>query len=506
MTSSSFYLTTAIPYVNSAPHIGFTLEIVQADALARHRRHRGRPVRFLTGTDDNSLKNVKAAAAEGVPVTELVARNADLFEGLRGPLDLSFDDFIRTSSDPRHRPGVERLWRACAASGDLYKKHYEGLYCVGCEQFYAPEDLAEGLCPEHGTPPETVVEENWFFRLSRYADRLKALITSGELRIEPEARRNEVLSLIEGGLHDFSVSRSHARAHGWGVPVPDDADQVMYVWYDALGNYISALGYGTDDQAYRDWWVDGGRRVHVIGKGIIRFHAVYWPAMLLSAGVPLPTDILVHDYVTAAGRKIGKSLGNSVDPVELAGTYGTDALRWWLLREVPKVGDVDFTVERLVTRSNEDLANGLGNLVNRVVSMVRRYRDGAIAAPDTLVDPDDRAFAALLEALPGEVDAQVEAFDFRNATGAIVRVIDAATRYVDANAPWKLAKGDTLADAVRLDTVLALLVRAARVLGHELVPFTPGLAARILAQCGEGDRVAEQAVPVQPRLELPESD
>ncbi|MEV0646946.1 methionine--tRNA ligase [Phytomonospora sp. NPDC050363] len=506
----TFYLTTAIPYVNSAPHIGFTLEIVQADALARHKRGRGEPVRFLTGTDDNSLKNVKAAAAEGISVEDLVARNAALFEGLKAPLDLSFDDFIRTSSDPRHRPGVERLWRACEQSGDLYKKHYEGRYCVGCEQFYAPGDLADGLCPEHGTEPQLISEENWFFRLSRYGDRLKELITSGELRVEPESRRNEVLSLIDGGLHDFSISRSRTRAHGWGVPVPGDPEQVVYVWYDALGNYITALGYGSDDDRTPDfdrWWTGGDRRVHVIGKGIIRFHAVYWPAMLLSAGVRLPSDIFVHDYVTVDGRKIGKSLGNAVDPVALAETYGADALRWWLLREVPRVGDADFTVERLVTRANEDLANGLGNLVNRVVSMIWRYRGGAVVAPDTLVDADDRAFAEVFDALPAAVDAAVADFDFRAATGAIVRAVDAANRFVETNRPWDLAKGEkggSLVDGVRLDTVLSLLVGACRALGAELAPFVPGLAARVVEQCGEGPSVAP-AAPVYPRLEVREA-
>ncbi|GIG65837.1 methionine--tRNA ligase [Phytomonospora endophytica] len=508
----TFYLTTAIPYVNAAPHIGFTLEIVQADALARHKRGRGEPVRFLTGTDDNSLKNVKAAAAEGVTVEELVARNAALFEGLRGPLDLSFDDFIRTGSDPRHRPGVEKLWRACEQSGDLYKKHYEGRYCVGCEQFYAEADLADGKCPEHGVEPQLVAEENWFFRLSRYGDRLKELIISGELRVEPESRRNEVLSLIESGLHDFSISRSRARAHGWGVPVPGDPDQVVYVWYDALGNYITALGYGSEDDApapdFDRWWTEGDRRVHVIGKGIIRFHAVYWPAMLLSAGVRLPSDIFVHDYVTVDGRKIGKSLGNTVDPVALAGTYGADALRWWLLREVPRVGDADFTVERLVTRANEDLANGLGNLVNRVVSMAWRYRDGAVVIPDTLVDAADRAFAEVFDALPAAVGEAVADFDFRAATGAIVRAVDAANRFVETNRPWDLAKGEkggSLVDGVRLDTVLSLLVHACRVLGAELAAFTPGLAARVAEQCGEGTTVAP-AAPVYPRLEVAESD
>ncbi|GLZ76405.1 hypothetical protein Afil01_12120 [Actinorhabdospora filicis] len=504
----SFYVTTAIPYVNSAPHIGFALEIVEADALARHHRHRGKPVRFLTGTDDNSLKNVKAAQAEGITTEELVARNAALFEGLRGPLALSFDDFIKTSSDPRHLPGVEKLWRACEASGDLYKKHYEGKYCVGCEQFYAEADLVDGKCPEHGVEPQVVSEENWFFRLSKYADDLKRVITSGELTIEPESRKNEVLSLIDSGLQDFSVSRSVARAHGWGVPVPGDPGQVMYVWFDALGNYITAPGYGggeDDEQNFDTWWTNGETRAHVIGKGIIRFHAVYWPAMLISAGVNLPTHIFVHDYITVDGKKIGKSLGNVIDPVAVTAEYGTDALRWWLLREVPKVGDADFTIDRLITRANEDLANGLGNLVNRTVSMVHRYRGGTVNTPDTLVDEGDRTFAQTLQNLPKEIDTALNAFDFRAATGAFVKAVDAANKYVDTNAPWALAKGEkggSAVDGVRLDTVLALLVKACRVFGDELTPFAPALAEKIVAQCGEAEKVATPA-PVFPRLEAP---
>ena len=406
MTAQRVYLSTTIPYVNSRPHLGHALELVQADVLARHHRRIGDEVRLQSGTDDNSLKNVLAAEREGISTRELVNRNASAFADLREHLSLSVDDFIRTSSDPRHRPGVERLWRACAASGDLYRKTYEGLYCVGCEQFYTEAELDAGKCPDHGTPPQLVAEENWFFRLSRYADRLRAEISSGGLRIEPASRRNEVLGFIAGGLEDFSASRSVARARGWGIGVPGDPSQVIYVWWDALGNYITSLNYGAPDRGtpnhgnrnqrsseYQRWWAGADRRAHVVGKGVLRFHAVYWPAILLSAGEPLPTEIFVHDYLTIDGRKISKSAGGSAkagngaaaaananDPVALAGTYGVDALRWWLLRDVPRVGDTDFTVERLVTRANEDLANGLGNLVNRVVSLVHSYRNG-VARP-----------------------------------------------------------------------------------------------------------------------------
>ncbi|MFC7593395.1 methionine--tRNA ligase [Nonomuraea antimicrobica] len=363
------YITTTIPYVNARPHLGHALELVQADVLARHHRRLGEPVRFQTGTDDNSLKNVLAAEAEGVPVRELVDRNAAAFEGLRGTLDLSFDSFIRTSAHHGHRAGVAEIWRATAH--DLYQRHYEGLYCVGCEQFYP-----QGPCPDgHEQPLQRVSEENWFFRLSRYQDALLDLIGSGRLRIEPVARRNEVLAFVEAGLADISVSRSAARVKGWGIPVPGDPGQVVYVWWDALANYVTALDGGG---AYERWWVREPRKVHLMGKGVIRFHAVYWPAMLLSAGRPLPTDIFVHDYLTAGGRKLSKSSGDPADPVALVAAYGVDAVRWWLLREVPRVGDADFTEARLAARADEDLANGLGNLVNRVATMVCRFLDGHV--------------------------------------------------------------------------------------------------------------------------------
>ncbi len=381
-----------------------------------------------------------AAEAAGVGVQSFVDRNADAFAALRGPLSLPFDDFIRTSSDPRHRVGVERLWRRCAASGDLYRKEYEGLYCVGCEQFYTPNELVEGRCGEHGTEPQLVAEENWFFRLSRYADRLHQLISSGELRIEPAARRNEVLALIERGLHDFSVSRSHSRARGWGIPVPDDPSQVVYVWWDALGNYVTSLGYGTSDSAYDQWWETSERRVHLVGKGVVRFHAVYWPAMLLSAGLPLPTDILVHDYLTVDGRKISKSAGTSVDPAALAVAYGTDAVRWWLLRDVPRVGDADFTSDRLTTRADADFAGGLGNLVHRIVTMVHRFRDGLVpaSAPE---NPGGLALAEVCRETPGLVDAALADFDFRRAIHAVWEIVEEANRCIDATRPWELARG-----------------------------------------------------------------
>ncbi|MFK0168562.1 methionine--tRNA ligase [Streptomyces sp. NPDC090306] len=503
MSTPRHYITTTIPYVNARPHLGFALELVQADALARHHRHRGDRVRLLSGTDENSLKNVLAAEAAGADVRSFVDRNADAFAALRGQLGLSYDDFIRTSSDPRHRVGVERLWRRCAEAGDLYRKEYEGLYCVGCEQFYTPGELVDGRCAEHGTEPQPVAEENWFFRLARYGDRIRELITSGALRIQPAGRRNEVLALLEGGLRDLSVSRSHHRARGWGIPVPDDPSQVVYVWWDALGNYVTSLGYGTGDSAHDRWWGSEGRRVHLVGKGVVRFHAVYWPAILLSAGLPLPTDILVHDYLTVDGRKISKSAGTTVDPAALAETHGADAVRWWLLRDVPRTGDADFTSDRLAARADADFAGGLGNLVHRVVTMVHRFRDGAAPTPSAAALPGGSELADVCRNVPGLVDAALADFDFRRATRTVWRIVEEANRYIDATRPWEPARRERQGDVearARLDEILAALVGACRVLADELSPFVPDAAQRIAAALTPVEGTLPAAKPLFPRL------
>jgi methionyl-tRNA synthetase len=478
------YITTTIPYVNARPHIGHALELVQADVLARYRRGRQEPVRFQSGTDDNSLKNVLAAQVAGVGVREFVDRNAEAFLALGDALSLSVDDFIRTSRDPRHRPGVEQFWRACA--DDLYRKGYEGLYCTGCEQFFTPTELRDGRCPEHETEPQQVSEENWFFRLSRYAGPLREAISTGRLRIEPAGRRNEVLAFIDAGLADFSVSRPAGRAGGWGIPVPGDPGQVIYVWFDALCNYVTAPGYGGDGEAFRQRWGTDGNRIHLLGKGVLRFHAVYWPAMLLSAGLPLPTAVYVHDYLTTDGRKISKSAAGAValEPAALAARYGPDAVRWWLLREVPRVGDADFTIERLVTRADAELANGLGNLVNRVVAMIHRYRDGQPPGSQSVPLGGERLAAACREA-DGAAGAALEEFDFRRATAAVWRIVDEANAFVNRARPWELAS-DGPGNPERLDAVLALLLYACAMLGRALTPFIPGTAARVTAQCLPG--------------------
>ena len=504
--NGSFYITTSIPYVNAEPHLGHALELVQADVLARHRRLRGQPVRFLSGTDDHALKNVTAARVAGVEVREFVARNAARFRGLREPLALSFDDFIQTSADPRHRVGVERLWRQCADRGDFYLRHYQGRYCPGCEQFYAPAELEHGLCPEHRLAPEPVAEENWFFRLSRYTGALLDALQSGRVHVEPASRRNEALAFIRAGLTDFSVSRPAARANGWGIPVPGDPGQVIYVWWDALANYITALGYGGgDERPYRDWWVTSGDRVHVIGKGVIRFHAVCWLALLLSAGQPLPSAIYVHEYLSVDGAKLSKSGGPAVSPYDLASRFGSDAVRWWLLREVARSGDTDFTVERLVRCANSDLANGLGNLQHRTLTLVRRYRPGLIAGRGG-ASPPGTDLAAACHALPRLIDDALARFDFRAATGAIWSAVQAGNRLIETQRPWELARRENQGDhaaAAQLDGLLGVLAGACRVLATELAPFLPAGSAALGRQLGTGDGPAAPPAPVFARLTAP---
>jgi methionyl-tRNA synthetase len=486
------YVTVAIPYVNADPHLGYAYELVQADVYARARRRAGDDVRFLGGTDDYSLKNVLAAEAAGRPTAEFVDEHAARFEALGRPLRLSFDDFIRTSRDPRHRPAVERLWRAAADNGDLYRRHYEGDYCVGCEQFYDEEELADDRrCPDHGTRVERVAEENWFFRLSRYQQHLDDLIGSDRLTIRPEPFRNEVLSFIRSGLADISVSRSSERARGWGIPVPEDPTQVIYVWFDALTNYLSALGFGdVDSEDHRRWWVEADRRVHVVGKGILRFHAVYWPAFLAAAGQPAPTRIQVHPYLTVDGRKLSKSSGGGASPTQIADAFGIDALRWWFARDVGEVADTDFTTARLVARVNDDLAKGLGNTANRIATLVHRHLGGHVDADCT----DDDLHVSVAPALAD--------FRLRDAARLLVEAVGALNADLEATEPWRIAKDSARRDELRV--ILSRQLHRARAIAAAAEPIVPDLAARLRHQLGgDGSGPLPQPEPAFHRLEQP---
>lgn len=462
------YITTAIPYVNAPPHIGFALEAVQTDIIARWHRMRGSDVFFATGTDENSLKNVQAAQKEGIATRVLVDRNAGRFAELHDALALSNDVFIRTT-EPRHIAGAQELWRRCSAAGAIYRKRYRGLYCVGCELFYQPGELIDGKCPEHQTVPEEVEEENYFFRLSTYADQLHELISTDKLHVTPESRKNEVLRFIERGLEDFSISRSVERSHGWGVPVPDDPSQVMYVWFDALMNYLTALDF-PDGELYRTWWVKNPRRVHVIGKGILRFHAVYWPAMLLAGKMELPTELFVHGYLTVDGQKMSKSLGNVVDPFAVVEKYGTDTARFYLAYAIPATGDGDFSEQRLRELYQAKLANGIGNLLSRVLTLVEKHFDGRV--------PEHGESTAMLADAWKRYAEYLDRYALDEALRTVTDIVSHSDQIVDENKLWALVK----TDKAKAGVILYYLLENLRAIAWMIQPFLPETSKRIFAQ------------------------
>ncbi|HUB92498.1 MAG TPA: methionine--tRNA ligase [Candidatus Saccharimonadales bacterium] len=461
---AKFYITTAIPYVNAPPHIGHALEFVQTDVIARYRRLLGDEVMVATGADENSLKNVQAAEKLGIPTAELCARNAALFKELADKIGLSYGAFLRSSAKEEHWPGVEELWKLCERNGDIYKKKYSGLYCVGCEAFYTESELVEGKCPEHHTKPERVEEENYFFRLSKYQNELESLVESGRLVILPETRKNEILSFIRTGLEDFSISRSEKRAHGWGVPVPNDPSQIMYVWLDALSVYMTAVGYGRDGKEFARWWPAD---VHVIGKGIIRFHAVYWPAVLLSAKIGLPRLLFVHGYFTVNGEKMSKSLGNSVNPTNMIDKYTADGLRYYFIRDSPNFNDSDFTEEGLKDRYNKELLGALGNLVNRVLTLAEKAGKSEFSGRKELEE------GLALE----EIRKRFERFELHEALDKTMEFVRSCNAYVNKTEPWKL-KG------AELEGVLYNLLEGIRISSILLYPFIPEASGKISEMLG----------------------
>jgi methionyl-tRNA synthetase len=470
-TSHPLYISTAIPYVNARPHIGTALGYVEADAYARYFRARGQEVYFLAGTDENSLKNVLKAEEAGEEVAAFVARHAQIFVELLSPqgLNISNDDFIRTSADERHFAGVQKLWSSFAPE-DIVKKGYTGLYCVGCEEFKTEKELVNGRCPEHPNAElEKVEEENYFFKLSNYEERLVTLIETDELQIVPESRKNEVLAFLRGGLEDLSISRSTKRARGWGVPVPNDPEQVMYVWVDALSNYITALEYATTGEKFQKYWDGADRIVHEMGKGISRFHAIYWPAFLLSAGVRLPTTLFVHGYLTVDGQKISKSLGNTVDPFALIAEYGSDAIRYFFLREVTPFEDSDFTYDRFRDAYNGSLANGIGNLASRILKMYTSYDVAGLYAG--IPFGTDQAIITA----ESEYCAAFEAFRFHDAAGAVWKKIQSIDQRIQEREPFKLYKTDPAAAVLEVGELTAELYKIAVLLR----PIIPNAAREI---------------------------
>jgi len=495
------YLSTTIPYVNAAPHVGFALELAQADAVLRYAGLVGESYRSSTGSDDHSLKNLRAAAQRGVPVRDFVSENAEHFRELARGLNANFDEFVSTSRDARHLPSVERLWRACAERGDLYKKSYRGNYCVGCEQFYRPGELIDGKCPEHGEPLEEVQEENWFFRLSRYQALLEREIENGAIRILPIERKHEVLAFVRAGLQDLSVSRSAQRAQGFGIAVPGDSTQVVYVWVDALCNYLSAGDYG--ERGLDCEWQRAARRVHVLGKGVLRFHAVYWPALLASAGLRLPDELRVHGYLTLEGKKIGKSAGNGVDPRELLSECGVDALRYYLLRHIPSLKDADFSRERLIAAHDNELADELGNLALRVTTLAARAQLPLQLA--TLTD-EEAELEAVASGLSAKLRVAFAAHELSNAATECWALVRATNRYLDRCQPWRLLRDPSPEQSERLGRILAAAASALRVLAAALSPFVPELAARLARSVGarlHGTPLKNTSLLAHAGLELP---
>lgn len=467
-----FYITTSIPYANAAPHVGHILDPLIADVLARYHRLKGHEVRFLVGTDEHGAKIARRADEEQKTPRELVDENSAKFREMHRLLNISWDDFIRTSDRERHWPGAQKMWQALVKSGDVYWEKYQGLYCVGHEAFVTEKDLLNGVCQDHQREPEVVEEENWFFRLSRYSDGIVSAITSGRLQVEPEGRRNEILSFIRAGLNDISISRPQGDIP-WGVPVPDDSTQTMYVWMEALVSYLSSLGYGRDDSAsvanVQKWWP---AEMQVVGKDNLRFHAAIWPGMLLSAGLELPRLVLVHGFVNVEGKKISKTVGNVIAPEEVVVKYGTDAVRYFFLRDFPSHEDGNFSYRSLEERYNGELANGLGNLVARVAALGEKispikfdFQNGVRAEfkkeADRVFQSYEKAFSEL---------------KLNEALAAVWQLVGWADRYINETKPWAVSeRGELAAIIVNASFIISTIATLVK-------PFIPETARRIEEQ------------------------
>lgn len=482
-----FYITTAIPYVNAKPHIGHVLGFAQTDVVARYHGLIGEEVVKLCGGDENALKNVQAAEKVGRAVQEFVDENNALFVSLVDKLNAKYDVWQKGSDQKQHFVSSQELWKRCDANGDIYKKKYKGLYCVGCETFYEWEELdGNGECFEHpGKKLDEVEEENYFFKLSNYNLQITNLIENDELKIVPEERKNEVLAFLKQGLQDLSISRSNERAKNWGVPVPGDNTQRVYVWFDALNIYQSGIGFGWDEEKYNKWWPAD---LHVIGKGIIRFHAVYWPAFLLSAKLALPKKILVHGYYTVNGQKMSKTLGNVYDPIPLLEKYGADPLRYYCLAKTPTFTDGDFSEEKFVEAYNADLANGLGNLVARIAKLCER------ASTQYSVLPFDELRAGSAQFTDDdfeEIRNRLGEFRFDEALRIIWGWIAEADQKIEQDKPWKL-------EGAILEEKLKDYVERIRKIAVALQPFLSETAEKIIAQF-KGPKIAV-APPLFPRI------
>ena len=496
-----YYVTAAIDYPNARPHVGHSFEKVAADVVARYHRLRGDDVRFAMGLDENSQHVAAAARRAGRSPRDWIDDLDAAFRLAWTRLNLSNDAWIRTSS-PAHHRAARRLFTLARDRGDVYRGKYAGWYCPNCNNYYAEEDLADGLCPEHRLRPEWVEEENFFFALSRYSEPLRRLVEGDPGFIQPGAWRGEMLALLRGGLRDFSVTRAvRPGAAPWGVPVPDEPDQVLYVWFDALTNYLTALGFPDDTETVARYWPADA---HVVGKNITRFHCLYWPAMLLSAGLPVPRSVAVHGFMTLEGQRISKTTGNVVDPVDLVDEFGCDTVRYYLLREFGFVADGDFSRAKLIHRRNSDLGNDLGNLLNRTATMAHRYLGGTLPPP-VVAEPVDADLAGVASAVGPAVEAALGNWDTPSALESIWSLVRRANVYAEETAPWRLAKAPESSE--RLAVVLANLAEALRITALFLAPFLPETADRILERLGlsgamSGDLVSAcwGAIPEERRL------
>jgi methionyl-tRNA synthetase len=478
-----FYVTTAIAYPNAAPHIGHAYEYIATDAIARFKRLDGFDVRYLTGTDEHGQKMAETAAREGVPTAELARRNSDVFQRLQEKLNISFDRFIRTT-DADHHAASKAIWQRMADAGDIYLDTYRGWYSVRDESYLTEDETrleADGtrVAAASGAPVTWTEEPTYFFRLSTYADKLLAHYEAHPEFIAPDSRRNEVISFVSGGLRDLSISRT---TFDWGVPVPNHPDHVMYVWVDALTNYLTGVGFpDTDSEMFRRYWPAD---LHMIGKDIVRFHTVYWPAFLMSAGIELPKRVFVHGFINVKGEKMSKSVGNVVDPIVLVDTFGVDAVRYFLLREIPFGQDGNYSDEGIITRINTDLANELGNLAQRSLSMVAKNLDGIVPKPTDFTSDDKELLAAadgLLERVRADFDAQAMHMGLQK----IWLVLGAANKYFSAQEPWVLRKSENPADRQRFGTVLYTTLEAVRIAALLVQPVMPESAGKLLDLLGQ---------------------
>ncbi|MEO1045034.1 MAG: methionine--tRNA ligase [Pseudomonadota bacterium] len=523
--SDPFYIMTAISYPNGPPHIGHAYEAIATDAIARFQRLRGRDVRFQTGTDEHGLKMAQKAAEQGVAPRQLADTMSQLFRDMCDKLNISYDVFQRTT-DAAHHDASQAIWKAMEANGDLYLDRYEGWYSVRDEAYYDESELIEDedadgksvkLSPQ-GTPVEWTAEESWFFRLSEYQQPLLDLYRDHPEFLQPDNRRNEMIRFVEGGLRDLSVSRT---SFDWGVKVPGSDNHVMYVWVDALTNYLTGLGYPYTGGDFTRYWTENGDINHIIGKDIVRFHSVYWPAFLMSAGLPLPKRVFGHGFLLNRGEKMSKSLGNVVDPLVLAESFGVDQLRYFLLADVVFGKDGSYSAEAIVTRTNADLANSFGNLAQRTLSMIYKNLDGRLVT-DYVADTADAELATTIaEATQKAFPQAFTQFDLSGAIDAWRRGVFACNQYVDEQAPWALKK----TDPERMGMVLMTLFRAIRDLAICIQPVVPEAAERLLEQMGiaadqrdfaalgdeswyaalaSGEFTLDKPVPIFPRLEMPD--